>query len=121
MIISAKANVMVYDDVSKKWNPSGSSPGLSKVYIYQNLLNQTYRVVGRKVQDHECVINCMLSKSIKYQANQTFLQWRDTKQVYGLHFGFKDETDHFTQVLKTAVENLTRVAANSLSESNSLS
>lgn len=116
MIISAKANVMVYDDVSKKWNPSGSSPGLSKVYIYQSLLNQTYRVVGRKVQDHECVINCMLSKSIKYQANQTFLQWRDVKQVYGLHFGSKDEADHFTQILKTAVENLTRVAQNNLSE-----
>ncbi len=55
--------------MTKKWNPSGSSPGLSKVYIYQNLLNQTYRVVGRKVQDHEVVINCVLSKGIKHRKN----------------------------------------------------
>ncbi len=110
-IVSAKANVMIYDDLTKKWNPAGVSPGLSKVYIYQNLLNQTYRVVGRKIQDHECVINCMLSKAVKHQANQTFLQWRDVKQVYGLHFQSKEETDLFAQVLKTAVENLARIAA----------
>lgn len=110
VVVSAKANVMIYDDMTKKWNPSGSSPGLSKVYIYQNLLNQTYRVVGRKVQDHEVVINCVLSKGIKYQANQTFLQWRDAKQVYGLHFQSKDEADLFAQTMKAAVETLSRIA-----------
>lgn len=108
-IVSAKANVMIYDDLTKKWNPAGA--GLSKVYIYQNLLNQTYRVVGRKIHDNECVINCMLSKNIKYQANQTFLQWRDVKQVYGLHFQSTDESDKFAQVLKTSVDNLARIAA----------
>ena len=51
--MTAKANVMIYDDVNKKWNPSGSGPGVAKVQIYQHLLNQTYRVVGRKIQDHE--------------------------------------------------------------------
>lgn len=112
VIVSAKANVMVYDDINRKWNPSGSSPGLSKVQIYQHLLNQTYRVVGRKVQDHEVVINCLLAKGLKYnQANQTFLQWRDSKQVYGLHFLSKDEADAFTQTLKMAVDNLSRLAA----------
>lgn len=102
---------MIYDDQNKKWNPSGSGPGLSKVQIYQHLLNQTYRVVGRKVQDHEVVINCLLAKGLKYnQANQTFLQWRDAKQVYGLHFQSKDEADTFTQTLKMAVDNLNRLA-----------
>ena len=110
---------MIYDDLSKKWNPSGSGPGLSKVHIYQNLLNQTFRVVGRKVQDHEVVINCLLSKSIKYQANQTFLQWRDTKQVYGLHFQSKDDTDTFAQTMKTAVDNLMRVTSTTSSSSSS--
>lgn len=120
MVVNAKANVMIYDDGTKKWNPSGSSPGLSKVYIYQNLLNQTYRVVGRKVQDHEVVINCVLTKGIKYQANQTFLQWRDAKQVYGLHFQSKDEADLFAQTMKNAVENLNRLnnLTNPLSSSN---
>jgi hypothetical protein len=44
---------MVYDDVNKKWIPSGTSSGLSKVHIYQHQVNNTFRVVGRKLQDHE--------------------------------------------------------------------
>ena len=52
-IASARASVMVYDDVNKKWVPSGSSSGLSKVHIYQHQINHTFRVVGRKLQDHE--------------------------------------------------------------------
>ncbi|RMZ93989.1 enabled -like protein, partial [Brachionus plicatilis] len=121
-IVSAKANVMVYDDMGKKWNPSGAAPGLSKVQIYQHLLNQTYRVVGRKIQDHEVVINCSLQKNLKYnQANQTFLQWRDSKQVYGLHFQCKDEADVFTQTLKMAVDNLNRLAISSSSSASSTS
>lgn len=52
-IASARASVMVYDDVNKKWVPSGTSSGLSKVHIYQHTVQQTFRVVGRKLQDHE--------------------------------------------------------------------
>jgi len=45
---------MVYDDVQKKWLPSGSAPGgISKVHIYHHPVNSTFRIVGRKVQDHE--------------------------------------------------------------------
>lgn len=113
---------MVYDDQAKKWNPSGSSPGISKVQIFQHLLNQSYRVVGRKLQDHEVVINCLLAKGLKYnQANQTFLQWRDSKQVYGLHFQSKEEADVFAQTLKLAVDNLNRLAAvTAVNNSNSI-
>ena len=52
-IASARASVMIYDDLNKKWVPSGSSHGLSKVHIYHHFLNNTFRVVGRKLQDHE--------------------------------------------------------------------
>ena len=44
---------MIYDDLNKKWMPSGSSHGLSKVHIYHHFINSTFRVVGRKLQDHE--------------------------------------------------------------------
>lgn len=44
---------MLYDDTTKKWLPAGSSSGLSKVQIYQHLANATFRVVGRKINDHE--------------------------------------------------------------------
>jgi hypothetical protein len=112
-IVTAKANVMIYDDATKKWNSGGSTPGLAKVQIYQHLINQSYRVVGRKLQDQEVVINCMLVKGLKYnQANPTFLQWRDVnaKQVYGLNFQSKEEADAFAQILKLAVDNLNRIA-----------
>ncbi|KAG8234456.1 hypothetical protein J437_LFUL011855 [Ladona fulva] len=54
-IATARASVMVYDDVSKKWAPSGTSSGVSKVQIYHHQLNNTFRVVGRKLHDHEAL------------------------------------------------------------------
>lgn len=48
-------------------------------------------------------------KGLKYnQANQTFLQWRDSKQVYGLNFQTKDDAEMFTLTLKSAVDNLNK-------------
>lgn len=52
-IASARASVMVYDDSNKRWIPSGTSSGLSKVHIYHHQTNNSFRVVGRKLQDHE--------------------------------------------------------------------
>ena len=58
-LATAKATVMIYDDTNKKWLPSGSSPGLSKVQLLQHSQNGSYRVVGRKIPDHE--VNICLS------------------------------------------------------------
>ena len=117
-IAAARASVMLYDDQQKKWIPSGSSQGLSKVHVYHHSVNNTFRweywmtfnpwftlgvcgfpffipllsipyfprlpfsVVGRKIQDHEVVINCAILKGLKYnQATATFHQWRDNRQV----------------------------------------
>lgn len=111
-LASAKATVMIYDDTQKKWMPSGSSgAGLSKVQLLHHQLANCYRVVGRKIADHEVVINCSLAKGLKYnQANQTFLQWRDAKQVYGLNFQTKEDADSFTNALKLAVDHLAKLA-----------
>ena len=68
------------------------------------------------------VINCLLSKGLKYnQANQTFLQWRDSKVVYGLHFQSKEEADLFSQTMKVAVDTLNRLAGISSSSNSSTS
>lgn len=96
---------MVYDDVNKKWIPSGSSSGLSKVQLYHHQVNNTFRVVGRKLQDHEIVINCAILKGLKYnQATVTFHQWRDNKQVYGLNFSSKDDADAFARAMLQALD-----------------
>lgn len=52
-IVAARASVMIYDDENKKWIHSGTSTGVSKVHIYQHLTQNTFRVVGRKLHDHE--------------------------------------------------------------------
>ena len=54
-IVAARASVMVYDEGNRRWVPSGSSQGLSKIQIYQHMVNNTFRVVGRKLHDHEVV------------------------------------------------------------------
>ncbi|XKL63614.1 hypothetical protein PGB90_005978 [Kerria lacca] len=106
-IASARASVMIYDDVNKKWVPSGSSAGVSKVHIFQHNFNNTFRVVGRKLQDHEVVINCLIARTLKYnQATSTFHQWRDSKQVYGLNFSSRDDADAFAKAMNFAVETL---------------
>lgn len=103
-VASAKASVMTYDDNNKKWVHSGSSSGLSKVHIYQHTVNNTFRVVGWKIQDHEVVINCSILKGLKYfQATPTFHQWRDNKQVYGLNFTNKDEAEAFAAAMLRAL------------------
>lgn len=104
-IASARASVMIYDDVNKKWMPSGTSSGLSKVHVFQHQVNNTFRVVGRKLQNQEVVINCVILKSLKYnQATATFHQWRDNKQVYGLNFSSKEDADAFAHAMLYAVE-----------------
>ncbi|XP_037077133.1 protein enabled homolog [Pollicipes pollicipes] len=107
-LTSARANVMIYDDAHKKWVPSGSSSGPSKVHIYQHMVNNTYRVVGRKLHDQEVVINCAVLKGLKYnQATPTFHQWRDNKRVYGLNFSSADDAALFAQTMLRAIEVLT--------------
>ncbi|XP_047737104.1 protein enabled isoform X4 [Hyalella azteca] len=101
-ICQARASVMLYDDGTKKWVPAGSSSGLSKVQIYHHTGNTSFRVVGRKINDHEVVINCAIQKALKYnQATPTFHQWRDNRQVYGLNFSSKDDADAFAQAMLT--------------------
>jgi len=96
---------MVYDESLKKWIPSGNSSGLSKVQIYHHQQNNTFRVVGRKLQDHEVVINCSILKGLKYnQATATFHQWRDSKYVYGLNFSSQQDAENFARAMMHTLE-----------------
>ncbi|XP_069117283.1 vasodilator-stimulated phosphoprotein-like isoform X3 [Argopecten irradians] len=106
-VVTAKANVMIYDDLNKRWIPSGGTQGLAKVQIYSHTVNNTFRVVGRKLQDHQVVINCAILRTLKYnQATATFHQWRDNKQVYGLNFSSREDAESFAQAMMTTLETL---------------
>lgn len=54
---------MLYDDASKRWVPAGSdSPSISRVQIYHNPVANTFRVVGRKLQaDQQVLDKCTYS------------------------------------------------------------
>lgn len=51
-IAQARASVMLYNNERKEWEHSGGSSGISRVHVYYHPVNNTYRIVGRKVQDH---------------------------------------------------------------------
>ncbi|XP_052742666.1 protein enabled isoform X2 [Bicyclus anynana] len=112
-ISSARASVMVYDDAVKRWIPSGSSSGLSKVHIYHHTQHNTFRVVGRKLNDHEVVINCGIVRGLKYnQATATFHQWRDARHVYGLNFSCREDADSFARAMMHTLEILANKVVN---------
>ncbi|XP_069363269.1 protein enabled [Maniola hyperantus] len=112
-ISSARASVMVYDDAMKRWIPSGSSSGLSKVHIYHHTQHNTFRVVGRKLNDHEVVINCGIVRGLKYnQATATFHQWRDARHVYGLNFSCREDADSFARAMMHTLEILANKVVN---------
>ena len=53
----------------------------------------------------QVVINCAILKGFKYnQATPTFHQWRDSRQVYGLNFGSKEEAESFAQAMFAALD-----------------
>uniref|UniRef100_UPI00358F1E47 protein enabled homolog isoform X1 n=1 Tax=Myxine glutinosa TaxID=7769 RepID=UPI00358F1E47 len=104
-ICQARASVMMYDDSNKKWVPSGGSLGFSRVHIYHHTGHNAFRVVGRKIQDHQVVINCAIVRGLKYnQATPTFHQWRDARQVYGLNFGSKEDANVFAAAMNNALD-----------------
>ncbi|KAK1793501.1 hypothetical protein P4O66_011881, partial [Electrophorus voltai] len=96
---------MIYDDTSKKWVPiKPGQQGFSRINIYHNTTNNTFRVVGVKLQDQQVVINYSIVKGLKYnQATPTFHQWRDARQVYGLNFASKEEATTFSTAMLFAL------------------
>lgn len=53
-ICQARASVMIYDDTSKKWVPvKPGQQGFSRINIYHNTVNNSFRVVGVKLQDQQ--------------------------------------------------------------------
>ena len=64
-VCSSHAQVMIYDDNLRKWLPAENMSGVARVQIYQHAQNNTYRVVGRIVQDNAvstelCLTFCSL-------------------------------------------------------------
>jgi len=72
-IVTARASVMVYDDVNKRWLASGTSQAVSKVHIYHHPVNQTFRVVGRHPHDHEVRLSLTRDAKLVILPNSNFV------------------------------------------------
>ncbi|CAF1350604.1 unnamed protein product, partial [Adineta steineri] len=106
ILTSCKATAMIYNDAQKKWLHCASN-GPAKVQLLFSPDTQTYRIVGRQIQDHEVVLNHSISKGIKYnQATPTFHQWRDQSCVYGLNFSSKIDAQEFGSTMMKILENV---------------
>ncbi|XP_078492063.1 uncharacterized protein LOC101243497 [Ciona intestinalis] len=102
------ASVMIYDDGERKWKAAGKTQGLSSVCIYRHTQENTFRVIGRKDQDGEVVINCAVVPQLKYnRATATFHQWRDGNgTVYGLNFSTGHTASAFAATMDAALDAL---------------
>ena len=116
ILISCKATAMIYNDGQKKWLHCASN-GPAKIQLLVATDTQTYRIVGRQIQDHEVVLNHSISKGIKYnQATPTFHQWRDQSCVYGLNFSSKLDAQEFGTTMMKILDNVNGVTSNSSSQ-----
>jgi hypothetical protein len=109
-IVSVKAVVMIYDDVTRQWRPSvTSSRGVSKVQIYRHEVEQTYRIVGRNVNDKQVTLNVYIFSTTRYnQATPTFHQWKDSQSntIYGLNFVNAKSAEDFAAAMLDVLHTL---------------
>jgi hypothetical protein len=59
-IFYARAVVYYFDTASKSWTPTPVGNGFSRVDMYENTSNSTFRVIGRGLQDPSKVIMMLL-------------------------------------------------------------
>jgi len=106
-IFFARAVVYFYDTSKNTWAPSQIA-GYSRVDIYENTSANTYRVIGRGLQEtSKIVINSNITKDITYsRASENFHQWSDGRLVYGLTFATKEEAESFGSGFEDIVRRL---------------
>ena len=78
----ARANVMMYDDLSKQWIPAsrGPQPCTCEVSILHQPDQRTFTIVARTVEAGEVALSSGLERGMRYnEATPTFHQWRDNK------------------------------------------
>ena len=71
---------MLYNNQRKEWEHSGGSGGISRVHLYHHPINNTYRIVGRKVQDHAVCLQLVIGKSF-FVFNSDQLEWSVCPEV----------------------------------------
>lgn len=71
---------MLYNKQREEWEHSGGLSGISRVHLYHRPVNNTYRIVGRKVQDHTVCLQLVIGKSF-FVFNSDQLEWNACPEV----------------------------------------
>ena len=53
--VKSRASVMLYNNDKKTWEPAEGIRGMSYVQVYHHEGNNTFRIVGRSMTDHQVV------------------------------------------------------------------
>jgi hypothetical protein len=97
--------VYYFDHASTSWQPVDG--GLSTVYIYEKASGGEYRVVGICNSTSQIVINSSLFPELQYQkASETFHNWADAVNMYGLNFASLPDANNFSATLEDSVARL---------------
>jgi len=96
-VFYARAVVYYFDPKTKGWAPTAVGNSFCRVDMYENTSNNSFRVIGRGLQDtSQVVINSAVTKDTQYtRASDTFHQWSDNRYIYGLNFASKEEAEKF--------------------------
>ena len=54
-VVKSRASVMLYNNDKKAWEPAEGIRGMSYVQVYHHEGNNTFRIVGRSMTDHQVV------------------------------------------------------------------
>lgn len=107
-VFYARAVVYYFDPKTKGWTPTAVGSNFCRVDMYENTGNNTFRVIGRGLQDTtKVVINSNVTKDTQYtRASETFHQWSDNRYIYGLNFVTKEEAESFGTGFEQTVSKL---------------
>ena len=83
-IAQSRASVMLYNNERKEWEHSGGSSGISRVHVYHHPVNNTYRIVGRKVQDHTVCEQVLEICFLAHDMFVTVFKKRKTRSAEGI-------------------------------------
>jgi hypothetical protein len=53
--VKSRASVMMYNNEKKTWEPAEGVRGMSNVQVYHHEGNNTFRIVGQSIKDHQVV------------------------------------------------------------------
>ncbi|XP_027194300.2 uncharacterized protein LOC113789015 [Dermatophagoides pteronyssinus] len=102
-------NGLMHHYINEKWIIIGQS----RIGIYHDSEANTFRIVGRKLDNYDVVANCSINESFCYnKATTTFHQWRDIidDKVYGVKFINMNDAQLFGETIDKIVDSSEKIA-----------